>query len=246
MVSSIAVSMPGVGAGPRPTSIISTTSTLDEGGFNEPSPEINALKSYYDYSTEATKAYLEETLIQEQMLIKNQKPLFIDTEIKESYETRTDDIVEAINHEKLLQCTNEITSAKNINMQFNNNNEILDNNVSATGGEDQNLSIEPFLVSRTILRDDVDDDVQGNNNVNDAEASILDLNDVQFADAESDQEDDDTSGKGKSLDTTDIDTEDGSVNLCSSDSVSKKLHQVEPADTMTPDEAENLLSSRYV
>lgn len=48
-MSSIAFNVPAAGLGPRPPSIISTTST-DEGGFNEPSPEIKAkLKPVYNY-----------------------------------------------------------------------------------------------------------------------------------------------------------------------------------------------------
>lgn len=48
--SSISVQLPAAGLGSRPTSIISTSTSLDEGGFNEPSPEIKAkLKPAYDF-----------------------------------------------------------------------------------------------------------------------------------------------------------------------------------------------------
>lgn len=48
-VSSICVNLPAAGLGARPPSIHSST-TADEGGFNEPSPEIKAkLKPVYDF-----------------------------------------------------------------------------------------------------------------------------------------------------------------------------------------------------
>ncbi|XP_067642993.1 serine-rich adhesin for platelets isoform X3 [Eurosta solidaginis] len=50
--SSITVQLPAAGLGSRPSSIISTSTSLDEGGFNEPSPEIKAkLKPVYDFET---------------------------------------------------------------------------------------------------------------------------------------------------------------------------------------------------
>ncbi|XP_054732697.1 uncharacterized protein LOC129240747 isoform X3 [Anastrepha obliqua] len=50
--SSISVQLPAAGLGSRPPSIISTSASLDEGGFNEPSPEIKAkLKPAYDFGT---------------------------------------------------------------------------------------------------------------------------------------------------------------------------------------------------
>ncbi|XP_053955933.1 uncharacterized protein LOC128861659 isoform X6 [Anastrepha ludens] len=50
--SSISVQLPAAGLGSRPPSIISTSGSLDEGGFNEPSPEIKAkLKPAYDFGT---------------------------------------------------------------------------------------------------------------------------------------------------------------------------------------------------
>ncbi|XP_017477051.1 PREDICTED: uncharacterized protein LOC108367039 isoform X2 [Rhagoletis zephyria] len=50
--SSISVQLPAAGLGSRPPSIISTSTSLDEGGFNEPSPEIKAkLKPAYDFET---------------------------------------------------------------------------------------------------------------------------------------------------------------------------------------------------
>jgi neurabin len=47
-VSSICINLPAAGLGQRPPSIHSSITT-DEGGFNEPSPEIKALKTVYDY-----------------------------------------------------------------------------------------------------------------------------------------------------------------------------------------------------
>lgn len=50
--SSISVQLPAAGLGSRPSSIISTSASLDEGGFNEPSPEIKAkLKPAYDFES---------------------------------------------------------------------------------------------------------------------------------------------------------------------------------------------------
>ncbi|XP_053688324.1 protein piccolo isoform X2 [Sabethes cyaneus] len=51
-VSSICFEMPAAGLGARPPSIISSSTTTDEGGFNEPSPEIKAkLKPAYDFDS---------------------------------------------------------------------------------------------------------------------------------------------------------------------------------------------------
>lgn len=62
-VSSICLNIPAVGLGARPPSIIST----DEGGFNEPSPEIKAkLKPSYTFETPE-----EECQIQQQQSDKN-------------------------------------------------------------------------------------------------------------------------------------------------------------------------------
>ncbi|KAG5681654.1 hypothetical protein PVAND_011068 [Polypedilum vanderplanki] len=47
-VSSICINLPAAGLGQRPPSIHSSVTT-DEGGFNEPSPEIKALQTVYDY-----------------------------------------------------------------------------------------------------------------------------------------------------------------------------------------------------
>lgn len=48
--TSICFKVPAAGLGSRPPSIISSTNTTDEGGFNEPSPEIQAkLKPAYDF-----------------------------------------------------------------------------------------------------------------------------------------------------------------------------------------------------
>ncbi|XP_055608890.1 neurabin-1 isoform X2 [Uranotaenia lowii] len=52
--SSICFQMPAAGLGARPPSIISSSTTTDEGGFNEPSPEIKAkLKPAYDFDSVA-------------------------------------------------------------------------------------------------------------------------------------------------------------------------------------------------
>lgn len=57
-VSSISINIPAAGLGVRPASIIST-STLDEGGFNEPCPEIKArLKPHTDSPVEAEQEEL--------------------------------------------------------------------------------------------------------------------------------------------------------------------------------------------
>jgi hypothetical protein len=47
-VSSICINLPAAGLGQRPPSIHSSTTT-DEGGFNEPSPKIKALSPSFDY-----------------------------------------------------------------------------------------------------------------------------------------------------------------------------------------------------
>jgi neurabin len=56
-VSSICIELPAAGLGQRPPSIHSSVTT-DEGGFNEPSPEIKALKTVYTYeNTDVTNSH---------------------------------------------------------------------------------------------------------------------------------------------------------------------------------------------
>lgn len=56
-ISSISVNIPAAGLGSRPPSIISSVST-DEGGFNEPSPEIKAkLKPAYDFEPKSSPTH---------------------------------------------------------------------------------------------------------------------------------------------------------------------------------------------
>ncbi|XP_058987914.1 uncharacterized protein LOC131800381 isoform X2 [Musca domestica] len=51
-ISSISLNMPAAGLGSRPASIVSSTTSFDEGGFNEPSPEIKAkLRPAYEYDS---------------------------------------------------------------------------------------------------------------------------------------------------------------------------------------------------
>ncbi|XP_073838926.1 protein phosphatase 1 regulatory subunit spinophilin isoform X12 [Musca autumnalis] len=51
-ISSISLNMPAAGLGSRPASIVSSTTSFDEGGFNEPSPEIKAkLRPAYEYES---------------------------------------------------------------------------------------------------------------------------------------------------------------------------------------------------
>lgn len=49
-VSSLCIQLPAAGLGQRPPSIHSTAT--DEGGFNEPSPKIEALKTHYDFDVD--------------------------------------------------------------------------------------------------------------------------------------------------------------------------------------------------
>lgn len=59
-VSSICLNLPAAGLGSRPASIISSVST-DEGGFNEPSPEIKAkLKPAYDFEPKYIASSIEQ------------------------------------------------------------------------------------------------------------------------------------------------------------------------------------------
>lgn len=60
-VSSISINMPAAGLGSRPPSIISTSNSNDEGGFNEPSPEIKAkLRPAYDFESPKFQARLPQ------------------------------------------------------------------------------------------------------------------------------------------------------------------------------------------
>lgn len=58
-VSSISINIPAAGLGVRPTSMVST-STLDEGGFNEPYPEIKARLKPHDSSDSPVESVVQE------------------------------------------------------------------------------------------------------------------------------------------------------------------------------------------
>lgn len=247
MVSSIALNIPAAGLGSRPASIISTT-TLDEGGFNEPSPEIKAkLRPHeeglfnfshdmvqqqksidsdvmYHASSVITNSVLAELESQEsqESYCKEKSREFLRNERK--YETENKSILEPLyihtknadssfatktkeNEQGLLsKYENESdSSAKPSENKVNNNKEC-----AGKVGES-----EPFLVSRTALTSEHVTNSSHHAESPKSEASILDLQDVEYADA------------------SDEDEQTKEVNKSSIE-----------AEAMTQAEAENLLSSR--
>lgn len=244
MVSSIALNIPAAGLGSRPASIVST-STLDEGGFNEPSPEIKAKlrphedtlfnfpvaesgitqqKSidsdvmYHFQPSVITNSVLAELECQESEELKNYKETnseFLRHE--RNYENENKSVLEPL----FIQTSNKSSVQDQSFINKKSDSDLLlskyDKNVQESDKcETSKVESEPFLVSRTVLPSENLLNLTHTESPK-SEASILDLQDVEYADA-SDEED---------------------LNKVNNKSTAE-------AETMTQAEAENLLSSRYV
>lgn len=188
MVSSIALNIPAAGLGSRPASIVST-STLDEGGFNEPSPEIKAkLKPH------------EDNIFNFGPKIPNQQRS-IDSDVLYHATAPTDSIPSEIEQTKVA-------------VKSESASDIVNSESSVTGdsGRCTMNESEPFLVLRSHINEH---EGTARTESPKSEASLLDLQDVEYADA-SDEE-----------------------------AVPVNVSKVSEAEAMTQAEAENLLSSRY-
>lgn len=259
MVSSIALNIPAAGLGSRPASIVST-STVDEGGFNEPSPEIKAKlrphaetlftfptsepvvqqKSidsdvmYHMQPTVITNSVLAELESQEsqesqhyketnsEFLLNERKfeneskqsvlePLYIQTSHKNSVHDQSfvkskDSDVEQLLLSKYDKNVTESDSSVNIS----------ENKAINSSEPNKIIESEPFLVSRTALPSEHILNTSSHTESPKSEASILDLQDVEYADASDEEE------------------------------TPKEINKSSEAEAMTQAEAENLLSSRFV
>lgn len=265
-VSSISLNIPAAGLGSRPPSIIST-STLDEGGFNEPFPEIKAkLKPHDDSIIDFPLTESPKDLQHPQPDVV-QKAEFHGKESEERIGQKNIEAIYAVPHKpsSLLQqrsttstesATSQVTvipqKSVDSDIMYNNPPNVITNSVLAelesqesiekncqeVLQEDERLSdktnesttdltdsaidlrqnyekSEPFIMMRESLKGS--DKVTVAAELQKSEANILDLNDVEFADASDSEED--------------------------NNRVKKKVPE---ADAMTPAEAENLLSSRWV
>lgn len=257
-VSSISLNIPAAGLGSRPPSIIST-STTDEGGFNEPCPSIKAKLKPHDESicgtptkseagselsyeapeeiekkcceskveaiyavphkpnsllqqrstTSTDSAASQVTVIPQKSIdsdiMYNNPPDIITNSVLaelESQESFERNCKEALRREKKIE---ETPSSKNTE---ESTTDLTD---SAIDLENIHEKSEPFLMIRESLQSSTKATLL--TDVAKSEANILDLNDVEYADA----------------DASDSEQNNSKVN---------------EADAMTPAEAENLLSSK--
>lgn len=199
-MSSITVNIPAAGLGSRPPSVVST-GTLDEGGFNEPFPEIKArLRPHEGSPKNETESGSREDI--EALYAKPNKLRGL------SQQTSSDSGASQVT----------VIAQKSFDSDvMYNSPKVITNSVLAEleSQEEEDVFVgeksEPFLLKRESLQTEK---ITAIPDVQKLEANILDLNDVDYADAS--------------------DNEDG----CGEKS------KIPEADTMTPAEAENLLSSQ--
>ncbi|XP_045463648.1 uncharacterized protein LOC123673221 isoform X2 [Harmonia axyridis] len=238
-VSSVSINLPAAGLGSRPASIVSS-STNDEGGFNEPLPKVEAKlkpheESLYDFPMNEDKP-LQYSDDEDDY----KKPVEV-TDVSSKSPPRvcrlSQEEIEALYavphkpnsvvHQKSTTSTDSDTSQvtvipqqKSIDSDVMYNTTINNSAVvtSLDSHEEENcdkipspMKSEPFIMVREALHDDERGGTK-TPELQKSEANILDLNDVEYADA---SDNDDSFGEKKT----------------------------EP-DAMTPAEAENLLSSQ--
>lgn len=262
MVSSINLNIPAAGLGSRPVSMIST-STLDEGGFNEPSPEIKAKlrpheESIYQFPVPESAGVVQQKSIDSDVMyhIQNANNVITNSVLAELESQESQDSQESkdsqnsqelvmgskdsskdfLQHERdfendsrqksqpsvmepLFINTTHKDDSKSANNKSNQESEQLllsKYDTTVHHMSDNKKESEPFIVSRTVLSSDNLNNTIPHLNAGSPslEASILDLQDVEYADA-SDEETKKDSTKSTA-----------------------------EAEAMTPAEAENLLSSR--
>lgn len=274
-VSSISLNIPAAGLGSRPPSTISS-STTDEGGFNEPCPKIEARlmpheESLYDYpmtedkpleysdsspeeeirvfnkdsSTASTGSGTPQTKLTPQEIealyavphkphsVHQQKSVIstdsdvsqvtviaakpADSDFKASNSSNTDSnsvsMVRSVEYERLYideaDSDKILQSEEEVELEEKENIQEFDNKT------DSGRKSEPFILIREVLP--CTNKSSRSPEVQLSEAMILDLNDVEFADASDNEVEEDIKPSDKS---------------------------VPEADAMTPAEAENLLSTK--
>ncbi|XP_044767084.1 uncharacterized protein LOC123322992 isoform X2 [Coccinella septempunctata] len=240
-VSSVSINLPAAGLGSRPASIVSS-STTDEGGFNEPLPRVEAKlkpheESLYDlpmnedkpleYSDDDDdyKKPIEVTdvspisppkicrLSQEEIEALYAVPHKPNSVVHQKSTTSTDSDTSQVT---VIPQQKSIDSDVMYNTTINNSTIVtsLDSHEEENCDEmNSNIKSEPFIMVREALHDDERGGTR-TPELQKSEANILDLNDVEYVDA-SDNE----------------------------DSFGEK--KTEP-DAMTPQEAENLLSTQIL
>lgn len=248
-VSRISLNIPAAGLGSRPPSIVST-GTVDEGGFNEPYPEIKAkLKPHEDtlYAPSessssssgssqicvAEKVITESEKLVESVEKKSVEPIYavphkLSSTGHQKSTTSTDSSAsqvtvipqKSVDSDIMYNATNVITNSVLAELEsqesIEKNEEFLqkERNYEGVAGGLQavNERSEPFLMIRESLKNSDKSTIAAEGPK--AEANILDLNDVEYADASDNEQE---------------------IGSC------KKVVE---ADAMTPTEAENLLSSK--
>ncbi|CAG9854132.1 unnamed protein product [Phyllotreta striolata] len=261
------------GAGSRPSSIVSAT-TSDEGGFNEPSPKVEARlkpheESLYDFplnedkpleyadSPEDVGEYRDSTMhepapprltaaeIEALYAVPHKKPPAdakppvapLHAESTSSDEDAPHYAVPyrpSVSQQKSVGSTDSEVSQVTVVPQRSIDSDVMYHDQSRHGapavlaqldsfeadaddGEASAMKSEPFLIVRDVLQ--TDDRPVRTPEIRKAEANILDLNDVEYADAS--DGDDEVVGR---LETS----------------------KAREPDAMTPDEAENLLSVKIL
>lgn len=252
-VSSISLNIPAAGLGSRPPSVVST-STSDEGGFNEPSPKIEAKlkpheESLYDYviSEDKPLEYADispEDESDEYKEIISSPTKLTQSEIEALYAVPHKPNVQ---QQRSVQSTDSEVSQVTVIAQksidsdcmYNSPPSVINNTVLLELDSQEtpsnlnntcstivnksdivdscNRKSDPFILKREVLQFTEKSSCSSvrTPDAQKSEANILDLNDVEYADA-SDNDD--------------------------NDKISDHEHE---AESMTPDEAENLLSTKY-
>lgn len=134
-MSSISFNIPAAGLGSRPVSIISTT-TLDEGGFNEPYPEIKAkLKPQVDNSSPESSSdepiRNEREIVEDSRKIEQPDPFAIPSVVSDSVEPLYA-VPYKPNKQKIKEQTS-ISSQKSVNsdIMYDNKSNVVTNSVLA-------------------------------------------------------------------------------------------------------------------
>nr|XP_023016595.1 uncharacterized protein LOC111505922 isoform X2 [Leptinotarsa decemlineata] len=266
-VSSISLNIPAAGLGSRPASIVSTT-TSDEGGFNEPSPKVEAKlkpheESLYDFPITEDKSFESPEDLKEHK--DRSPPKLTPAEIEALYAVPHKKMVKpsivpqnlesafayedevpqyavpyrphSLSQQKSITSTDSDVSQVTVIPQRPKTNSVLadldresscenpcqnepdlmssDRLSAEKSDSSDSKKSEPFIMVREVIQ--MSDRGARTQVVQKAEANLLDLNDVEYADAGSDHD------------------QDGSV---------VEEEKVPVADAMTPDEAENLLSNK--
>ncbi|KAF5288291.1 hypothetical protein FQA39_LY04059 [Lamprigera yunnana] len=244
-VSSISFNVPAAGLGNHSPSIISTSS-LDEGGFNEPYPEIKAkLRPFNQNEVEDGGETSAATLVEHKLNAQEIEALYAvphkpvqqksvsSTNSELTNQKSTDSEVSQITvvQQKSVDSdimyhngTNLVTHSKLSELESQESYEKACQDFLEHEVEYANSNIEHVNNRDLMIKTDLSENRLSNNHTSNfhqeikSEASILDLNDVEYADASDEDE---------------------------VEPVYTDIKEV-LAETMTPDEAEHLLSSKIM